>query len=847
MASVEKTSADSGIESKAKGRKKLEKRIHALTARVAYMESTLAERGRESDRLASELSDLAAKGEILGTLETDLTAKGQQLAALEHDLADKGEKLGALENDLSAKDEKLDAMETDLAAKVQHLGILEHDLADKGEKLGALENDLSAKDEKLGALENNLSSKDEKLNTLETDLAAKGEKLSTLEADLSAVRSELGGMAQQLREMENAEDEQALLEGVKQEVSALGEEQRVRAEQVARLVTSVDRLRESDRHREQEGRENSGWMERAGEREDRMEQALELTGERLDRLEQTLDSAGVSLGSMEEEVRVRSEQVARLVTAVDRLREADRQREKELQETAGWKERVDEQEQRLQGLQASLESTGSNLGSMEEENRIRVEQLTGLVSAVNLLKESDRERQQEVQDSTFWIERASEREEQLENALKAAEERLQMLEAAGEQTGSSLDSLEEEKRSLETRISGLVSAVDLLQESDRQRQQDLVDSSGRIDRADQREEQLENALKAAEERLQQLETTGDETGASLGSIQEEKRALEEQVGGLESTIQLLRSSDEERLQQLREAAERIGQAEEREGRLDQALGKQQSSLRSMLEENGERDQKIDGTHSHLQTLTWSGAAALVALTAGGLLYINKQQNAQELMEHKLEQMARQVSGAGGGETAGGFGQLQELSEELGDLNSSLTDLSSQIGESQMAESQALNGRMDVLEREQAGMVENLDDLGGRLAQLEGQSSGAEQSTSAKPESEPLIPQAAAPVSSTLSPVQVWKQAQKQKKFTLQLVAVRKLSSLLAYARKHQLSDAAILEAVGGDGTWHVLLYGIYKSRAEAKEAFDQLAPKLPSGTEPWIRQIPKRGSIEPVG
>ena len=143
-------------------------------------------------------------------------------------------------------------------------------------------------------------------------------------------------------------------------------------------------------------------------------------------------------------------------------------------------------------------------------------------------------------------------------------------------------------------------------------------------------------------------------------------------------------------------------------------------------------------------------------------------------------------------------------------------------------------------------MENLDDLGKRLVQIESQTVPSVD-ISAPAAEEPLIPPA-----SKSEPredrqeekTDPWKTAREQRRYTLQLLGVRDRPSLLEFARRHRLlADSASLETEHQGKPWFVLFRGIFKTQSQAAKAVHELSPTL-SRAKPWVRRLPRGGNIE---
>lgn len=74
-------------------------------------------------------------------------------------------------------------------------------------------------------------------------------------------------------------------------------------------------------------------------------------------------------------------------------------------------------------------------------------------------------------------------------------------------------------------------------------------------------------------------------------------------------------------------------------------------------------------------------------------------------------------------------------------------------------------------------------------------------------------------------------------YTVQLMGSYRESDLTQFLRRHQLQkDAGFYQTSHHNRDWYVLVYGIYHSEAQAKEAIDRLPPSVRK-LNPWIKSI----------
>jgi len=77
-------------------------------------------------------------------------------------------------------------------------------------------------------------------------------------------------------------------------------------------------------------------------------------------------------------------------------------------------------------------------------------------------------------------------------------------------------------------------------------------------------------------------------------------------------------------------------------------------------------------------------------------------------------------------------------------------------------------------------------------------------------------------------------------FAVQVVASSSMEQLTAFASQNQLSTEWVAQTSVNGKVWHVLMLGVYPTRAEAEQA---LLSVQNLGTQPWIRTV---GSVQAV-
>jgi chromosome segregation ATPase len=89
----------------------------------------------------------------------------------------------------------------------------------------------------------------------------------------------------------------------------------------------------------------------------------------------------------------------------------------------------------------------------------------------------------------------------------------------------------------------------------------------------------------------------------------------------------------------------------------------------------------------------------------------------------------------------------------------------------------------------------------------------------------------------------WQALRKRGGYTIQLIGVANKDSISSFATKYGLQgDLAYITTEREGKAWHILLYGMYDSYAEATKALQNLPESLIS-QQPWARKMPGLGTI----
>jgi cell division protein FtsN/uncharacterized coiled-coil protein SlyX len=92
----------------------------------------------------------------------------------------------------------------------------------------------------------------------------------------------------------------------------------------------------------------------------------------------------------------------------------------------------------------------------------------------------------------------------------------------------------------------------------------------------------------------------------------------------------------------------------------------------------------------------------------------------------------------------------------------------------------------------------------------------------------------------------WAQAQKQRRYTLQLGGFHRRQSLESFVRRHRIAQGSAVYRTQHQGrTWYVLFYGTFKRVHQAVAATRRL-PASVAAQKPWVRRLPRSGTLEPL-
>jgi chromosome segregation ATPase len=186
-------------------------------------------------------------------------------------------------------------------------------------------------------------------------------------------------------------------------------------------------------------------------------------------------------------------------------------------------------------------------------------------------------------------------------------------------------------------------------------------------------------------------------------------------------------------------------------------------------------------------------------------------------------------------------QVEALVNGLAAADDSGND--SLVVEALIEQQQGISQRMDELEQQ---FTESTPVLGEQMSDT-GQIAMAETVERPTPGSLTDDSQAKQPPQQPIEPsepTQVrWQALRDRGGYTIQLVGVSSQDSIAGFAARHGLQGELAYITTQREGqAWHILIYGMYESYAEASQALQRLPDSLKS-QQPWARKMPGKGSI----
>jgi chromosome segregation ATPase len=755
-----------------------------------------AEKAKGKKRLALRIDTLAAAAEAMGRRVDGLRADIARLDATQSNLSDSAKRLGGRVATLERKGKTLEGALGELNRSVPALeerigeaaGAAPADslLVELKEQLGDLR---QAVDGRLGSFTEHLQELESALQEAEArgrDLGRRLEglemdeaALTELDSDLAATRLEANQTLERLVGLESARDEDTALMALEDRIGGL------EGLWEAANQRSADTVAKAESKLASLEQEVDGLLHRYG--------ALAKDAERLAGASADMDETAAKMAEGLDQVRTLAARVATLEQQAAPTAQTQRQ------------------------LQGTLTEFGERLG----ETRDRVENLSG-----------------QVQQDSRRLGSLGEQLNQDREALEALNRRTSEQDGRMDRLDEGLAALSRDKQTLlEDHARGLGEIK--LQTSDiAERIAELGKGQGDLEReAGQTQHHLgvlqerigacEEMAGAQDARIQDLGADVDQYRLDLSSVVTRLDELRDGSGRtdrlLEQTAARVTSLDEQGrgLQQSAEAAQK------RTRSLSDGLKATSAAVEATKREGRSRDETLARLGGGVRRLGWAGlvvASLLLALASAAYLRLS---HTQDLDREATADAFQSLEGRLVSLADPDPPRIGPLHEALGDLNQQFGELQSQVTALSSAEASRSEAG-DAADRTRENLLQALDELSGRVARLE---TGAPSAAAAPAAAAPSVEEG------------IWNQAQRMRRYTLQLLGVRKRQSLAGFARRHELgADTAWWETRHQGKPWFVLFHGVYPSSQAAMQAVPRVQESVP-GIEPWPRRIPDTGVI----
>jgi len=569
-------------------KKQLERRLHALTARVTYLESSQAESELRAGEFNSQLSKLKNTGDLAEKLRTDsitirkeLKSIAERLEDLEQDLASraKGEEearlellqqsdsgpqaeaqsaeLAAFRTELNVVEERLEGMEQSLFSSVaSRLEELEQERETQKQlvsKAAVQEEDLDALRNKLDAVATHLEETEQgftaEAEQAWTGYAALESSAEVQKGELAAVDEKLGLVSQRLNGMEETvskgvEERLVKLERIDPRLYALAEDvEQYRLEQ-STLLSRVDDLKEHEDRWEESLRYATERAEALTERDTQLEGKLGELGGRVGDLKAELETTSATMEAIGREDVVRKQAIATTDSRVHTLTWVGAIALLAL--GAGLLLFIYKQRSEQDAMESGLSLVEQRLSDFEAQGTGRVSELATQLTAM----QADLNRQGlQINDL-----------QQDENAAPEAaafKDRVDTLGDELSQIKESLDGLDNKLIELENKSQPVIteSSAEFVERLARLENQSPAASMEDLAKMDERLVQLENQSMAAKQEMQAQSTAADQPPSQERQnlkenpwpMAQEQRRFTVQVLGVSNRAALYRFAQRHRL------------------------------------------------------------------------------------------------------------------------------------------------------------------------------------------------------------------------------------------------------------------------------------------------------------
>jgi chromosome segregation ATPase len=818
--------------------KEKEEKINYISDHLSFLheqqqdfKQTLEQESQSADVVANTIDDLRRDIADLLTHIRRLEDSGSELLVsdnrheseiqrLQNDIAELGRKFEQSQREWEKPQQEVTRLLQESAQSLrQEIEHISHQLTEKGGQYKAL-------DQRLLELGNRIGETGARVESQQLDKIRKDEvfeqrlfKLEDLARELEPMSDvDIPQLEQQLNQVER--DMQSRLADKSRNLSArldtLGGEL---SEQAAK---SEDRLNHLSSDVEDQ---QKGLVERISSLDLRLSNHIDQQANRPDPL------ASISREILSQKERFEAT-LGQLRDELGELREEFQTLNTDEHEAADWLSSI------ASGLDKQAEDSkrlGEVLDSTKNDIARRVEEITArLIIAERLSKEQDEAvGEQSLKLSTLT-------EEMLEQGRHGDD--LKLTAAAMQEDAKAL---KESHRKLTEQLEMLSQAV---QQGEHQQGQTL-DQLSMLEKGQEAiREHSEQGMDSLHERVKaSLAQLAEQSGLNEGlsqRLQDLEASLQNQFNDLDDRFQQLLNGIADNREMLAFQGQRMNTISSEitelqtghQGLLEQGE-KHKSFLEAMTTESGKRQeeseqmvQRLGRLHTQVASTRSSGAHQTIAIGGLFLLLLISLLFGYQFVSSKLGRVERDLSL-----------EMMRVGENY---------LNRQQAEALINSLAAADKRGDrslaveVLTEQQQDFSQRLDELELRITEPVG---GVAQELTPGPPGQIDELQAKQPVQELVQqPVTLqmrWQALRERGGYTIQLVAVSNQDSIAGFAAKHQLQgDLAYITTNREGRAWHILLYGMYESYAEASQALQRLPDSLKS-QQPWARKMPGEGSI----
>ncbi|MBT2970767.1 MAG: SPOR domain-containing protein [Candidatus Thiodiazotropha sp. (ex Ctena orbiculata)] len=871
---------------------------------VDQIENKADDLRRDMAELLSHIRRLEESGSEL--LVSD-SQHESQIRSLQNDIAELSRRMDQGPGDRESPQQDLSHLLQEsarpLRQEIEHLG---HQVTEKGGQQKELERRLLELSKRIGETGARIESQQQdkarfnevlelrlsKLESLASDLEpvsdADATQLAELEQKLNRVEEDLGSL---LAEKNSSVQNYLLLDEKGRELAArLDALDGVLSEQSAKntdLHDLVSRLNnELDNH-------NRSLDERLKAADLRLSRYIEEQAERPDPMASIPILLAEQKGDFENTVELLKQEIRGLDSKLESLDMDEHEASERLNLLAT---DLDHQAGNREEIQLALSSARDELSrKIDELNR----RLSATEAQLDTQDESRKEQSRQLANLTEELAEQGKYGIDLKLATANLQEEAGVLKTGGNKLANRIDSLEQtlqQGEERETRIAQQLTAIEQDQTEIREHNELLMDSllervkatqaklaeqSGLHDGIAQRLDDLESSLQeqfrnidAKHRKLTEIESDNRERltlqaqsnhslSETIAEMRTEHQALLEQTGEQKTFLEAMTSEYGKRQQESEEMGRRFG-----------LLGSQVESVRSLgtyhtvaigvllllllisaLVGYNYLSNRIGGVERDISLELMRISERFVSredldLSAGGSGYdalameelIKNQQRLEQQLVELEEQLAASMDTTTSLEAiqdreASGEPQIilpssgeQSVTQRFERMDSMLNGLRSEFD----ARIARLEKQSGVQLSGQGEIADKIDQMASTLQGLKDEYQQMEEPAQEPPtEQPPESPEA-------------WLAMRKIGGYTIQLVGVSNREAIDAFIKRYALEGEMAYTETERDGkAWYTLLYGMYGRQAEAAKALQQLPDRL-QAQQPWIRRLPKTGTLNPL-